>query len=327
MLGKWADGARLYLALLIGLLASACLFGQSAQNAKPQNAAAVSLQPPLPPMPLPPVDFRQLLAMNAAEREKVFATRTEPQRQTLLEKLHEYESLPPVEREARLCSLELRLYLLPLLQIPPSNRLERVEAVPQPDRKLVEERLQFWDRLPAEVQKEFLTNQLVLRYVFRPEPAPPTQGPKVPAHLHDKIEQGIEGWNRLPEAKRQEILENFRRLFELSDKEKAKVLDEFSDAERQRMQASLRTFEQLPKAQRERCVSGFQKFARLSPQERQQFLNNVEVWQRMSAADRRAWQSIVNRISMPEPPPPPPPMPRLPPPSPTSISTASTNNP
>src|SRR6185369_16893141 len=122
--------------------------------------------------------------------------------------------------------------LMPLLQVAPSNRVEWLEAVPFPDRKLVEERLQFWDRLPAEIQKEFLTNQLVLSYIIRPETTLPNQAAKIPGALRQQIEKGIAGWNVLPEPKRREILENFRRLFDLSDKEKARVLDEFGDTER-----------------------------------------------------------------------------------------------
>ena len=109
-------------------------------------------------------------------------------------------------------------------------------------------------------------------------------------------------WNRLPEQKRQEIKENFRRIFELSDREKAKVLHEMSEGERERMQKTLETFARLPKAQRERCVEGFQRFTELSPAQRQQFLNNAELWKTMNGEDRAAWRALINSISTPRPP-------------------------
>src|ERR1051325_7567036 len=103
--------------VMAALLAGLPLFAQPV----PTNG-----QQKLPPMPPTPIDFRKLLAMNAAERETVLATRTQQQRDVLIEKIREYESLPAAEREARLCSLQLRLYLRPLLEVPSSNRAERL---------------------------------------------------------------------------------------------------------------------------------------------------------------------------------------------------------
>ena len=312
--------------LLLLLIAATSVFAQSPPIAAQEKAAPL---PPLPPWPPAQKSFRQVLAMNAAEREQFLSTRTPEQRQILQERVREYEALPPLEREARLCSLGLRLYLRPLMEVPLTNRLERLAAVPQPERKLVEERLQFWDRLPSEAQAEFLTNEWLLRYILRPETSPQNQDQNVPNYVRIRIEEAIGGWNQLPGAKRREILENFKQIFEFSEKEKAKILDEFGDAERLRMQRTLEAFERLPKSQRERCVNGFQKFAGLTLQERQQFLSNVELWQRMDAKDRLAWRVLVGKISFPKPPPPPglndPPTPpqtlQLPPKRPAVVTT------
>ena len=322
----WVKACLLALAGLA--CASASVFAQ-----EPATAAASSGQklkaagPPLPPVPPPALNFRQLLSMNSAEREKVFATRSESQRQILQQKLREYESLPPLEREARLCSLDLRLYLRPLMEAPASNRVEQLELVPQPSRKLVGERLHFWDQLAPAVQSDFLTNEWILRYLFRPE-RPAGADPKPTPALREKLEKGMESWNQLPEQKRQEILANFRLIFEVSDKEKAKILNEFSDTERAHMQRALLTFERLPKGKRERCVNGFEKFAVLSAEERQQFLTNVELWRGMSAQDRLTWRSLVSRMASPKPPSPtglntPPPVPSL---HRRSLGLAQTNN-
>jgi uncharacterized protein DUF3106 len=273
--------------------------GQGAAIAGQQSTPEM---PALPPAPPPPIDFRKLLAMNSSDREKILASRTEQQRQVVLSKIGEFESLSPKDREARLCAVQLQLHLRPLLQVPSAKRLDRLAMIPEPDRKPVEDRLKFWDQLPREVQREFLTNEWLLRYVFRSEPPLPAPALKLPNSLQERIEKGIESWNRLPESKRQEILGNFQELFELSESEKAKVLNEFTEAERQRMQRTLQTFERLPKAQRERCLNGFQKFAGLSVQERQQFLSNVALWESMSSADRQAWQALVRKIATIQPP-------------------------
>src|SRR5437660_528901 len=134
------------------LVVAPTVFGQPVPTASPNKDAVI---PPLPPPHQPPISFRQVLLMDAAEREKFLATRSSWQREVLQEKLREYQSLPLLEREARLCTLGLRQYLRPLMEAPLSNRVERIAVVPQPDRKLVEERLQFWDKLAPEVQREF----------------------------------------------------------------------------------------------------------------------------------------------------------------------------
>jgi hypothetical protein len=268
--------------------------------------------------------------MDPAEREKVLATRTPWQREVLQGKLREYESLTPAERESRLCTLGLRLYLRPLMEVPLARRAERLAAVPQPERKVVEDRLRLWDQLTPAVQKEFLTNEWVLRFIFRPETGAPNQAGNMAPYVKKKIDEAIDGWNVLSQQKRQEIIENFKTLFEVSSREKARILEEFSAVERQRMQKTLETFERLPKEQRERCVNGFQKFAGLTLEQREQFLGNVERWERMSAQDRLAWRVLVNRMSVPKPPPtpagannPPPPPPFYRPTPPPEV--ASTN--
>jgi len=275
---------------LLLLLTTASLFAQTPSLPKPP--------PILPPLPPPPINFREVLAMKPAERQKVLATRSAGQRKVIEAKLCEYEALPAAEREARLCTLALRLYLRPLMELPLSNRVDRLSTIPQPDRNLIEERLQFWDNLEPQVQKEFLTNEWVLRFIT----APPVPTANLSPILRSKIEKAVGDWNQLAEPARSEILKNFQALFEFSAKQKVRILDEYSDTERKRMEQSLHNFERLDKAQRERCVNGFRKFAGLTVQEREQFLGNVESWEAMSAEDRKAWRALVNRISIPSPP-------------------------
>ncbi len=271
----------LFSVMLTGAMGAPSLSGQGLPAAGQKGTNAGRLLPPSPPLP---INFRELLAMSPAERERVLATRSPKQREVLQSKLREYEALPPLERESRLCTLQLRLYLRPLMEAPLSNRWERVAEIPQPDRGLVEKRLQVWDQLSPEVQRESLTNEVVLRCLFRPEP--PIPGPSG------------------PELKPQAILDKINQLLESSEKEKTKVLNEFTQPERQRMQKTLQAFERLSKTQREQCIRGFQKLA--------QFLSNVDYWQSMSSKDRQAWQGLIYRLSAPRPPQPAPPAPKLP---------------
>ena len=130
-------------------------------------------KPPAPPPPGPPLPFarspisffRELLAMNPAERIQALTNRTPELRTQILAKVREYESLKPDERELRLRVTELRWYLRPLMTAPATNRAAQLAMIPEPDRELVEDRLQEWDKLPPDVQKELLGIEPTLRYL------------------------------------------------------------------------------------------------------------------------------------------------------------------
>src|SRR6185436_7401202 len=81
----------------------------------------------LPPMPKMAVEhFRELLNLTAAEREEALAEKSPEQKRLLLAKLREYESLKPEERDLRLRLIQLRLYLVPLMKLPPSERRDKI---------------------------------------------------------------------------------------------------------------------------------------------------------------------------------------------------------
>ena len=49
--------------------------------------------------------------------------------------------------------LQLRCDLIPLMHLLPTNRTARLAAIPEDDRKLVEDRLREWDILPPDLRK------------------------------------------------------------------------------------------------------------------------------------------------------------------------------
>ena len=121
--------------------------------------------PPLPLAQSPISFFRELLAMNPAERKQALTNRSPEVRSSILAKVREYESLKPDERELRLRVTELRWYLRPLMTAPATNRAAQLAMIPGRNRKLVEDRLREWDKLPPEVQKELLANEATIRYL------------------------------------------------------------------------------------------------------------------------------------------------------------------
>ena len=304
----------------------------SANSTRPRPLASDIPMPPESPPPLPmsqsPISFfRELLAMSGAERKQALTNRSPEGRKLILAKVREYESLPPDERELRLRVTELRWYLLPLMTSPATNRPAELAMIPGANRKLVEDRLQEWDKLPPDVQKELLANQATITYLAEIEGRTPEQRRQmlqsIPPARRELLQSGINRWGSMPEDQRRKMLERFKGFFDLSAQEKQKALNTLSAPERRQIEQTLRTFGSLPPDQRSQVIRSFGKFAGLSLAERQQFLKSAERWKLLSPAERQAWREVVRRLPPPEPPdlPPMPPAPRAT----RSATTVATN--
>jgi hypothetical protein len=280
-------------------------------------------KPPTPPPPGPPLPFvqspigffRDLFAMNPAERIQALTNRTPELRAQILAKVHEYESLKPDERELRLRVTELRWYLWPLMTAPATNRAALLARIPAPDRGLIEDRLQEWDKVPPDEQKALLGMEPTLRYLTEINGLSDLQRTQlvnnIPPVRRKLLEEGIQQWASMPEAQRQKTLYRFKQFLDLTAAEKEKALRTLSESERRQIEKTLQTFGNLRPEQRAQCIRSFAKFASLSLEERQQFLKNAERWKQMSPSERQAWRQLVSRLP---PPLPPHPLPPLPPP-------------
>jgi hypothetical protein len=276
--------------------------------------------PPLPTAAKSPIDyFRDLLAANPAAREKLLAGKTNEHRRILEKNLSTFEALTPDERELRLRTMDLRYHLTTLLRTAPSNRLDRLKLVPERERPLIEARLQIWDELSSEDQKDALEDEQRIRIVTAIGSSSAHKEialTGVSSNQVRRIEEQLIRWQTLPAARRQQVQKNFTALFELTDTEKAKASQaaDLSDDERALMQKSLDRFQKLSPLQRSQCVLAFEKLAALSPVQRRQFLASAQEWQKMKPADRESWRKLVSKVPQLPPLPPglgQPPLPRV----------------
>jgi hypothetical protein len=303
--------ARFWIFPLLVCLAAAC---PAAENAPAAPSAATAIA--TPPLPQDMVQqFRELLKLTRPEREKALANRSPERRRDLMAKLREYEVMPPAERELKLRLVQLRMHLMPLMRLPPSERGGHLSLVPAEDRPLIEERLREWDKIPVDLQKEFLEHEGTIHYVLRMESSTPQQREQFlrsfPAERRQRLEQELVRWHGLPAESRSRMYSHFYDFFELDRKERDKTLRVLSEEERAQMEASLRAFDQLPAALRRHCLNSFHKFASMSAEERAQFLQNAARWEAMSAEERRTWRELVH--ALPPSPPLPPALMRVPP--------------
>jgi hypothetical protein len=297
----------------IGWLLCLSLWGQQPAaptagiNSAPSAAKPFSLQPPAPKSP---VDlFRSLLVMTPVERREFIAKRPPEFQKIISAKIQEYEGLKAEQRDLRLRVTELRWYLLPLLRSFSTNRSEKLTAIPDDYlRSLVEARLQEWDKLSPDVQKELLDNESTVRFYFELAARPPAQREQTVTNMtpavHDQLQSGIRRWQALNDDQRQEIVRHFYEFFDLTAAERDKTLKALSEIERSQIDQTLHTFDGLTPSLRAQCLRSFQKFAGLTPEERLQFLKNAERWERMTPSERQSWRNLVSAFSRQPPLPP-----------------------
>lgn len=311
---------KLGLAILVCILPA---FGLQAQLSNPAapgtvSAAATNLPPPLPPATTrPPVaTFRDLLAMTAPQRTAALSNRPPEIRNRILAKVREYKALKPDDCELRLKATELRWRMTQLINTPSTNRAVLLADVPADERKFIEARLQQWDLLPPDLQKETLENQALMNY-FMDQQGPRAVPPEIlPPGSNPGLQPGIARWQAMSESQREAVKSRFEAFFGLNEQEKANALKSLSDAERVQIQNTLNEFGNLTPEQRSRCVRSFDQFALMTMEERRRVLKNAEEWSKMTPSQRQSFRQLVNRLAM-EPPSPPglgaPPSPPLPP--------------
>ncbi len=276
------------------LLLPAGLLSQIPIPGEPINTLAVrDFQSPV-------AKLRQLLVMTPKEQQIFLANKSDEEKHEILAKVDVYKALRPDERELKLKATELRWYLRSFIDTPATNRATLLAAVPTRDRKLVENRLKYWDQLPEEAKKQLQTNQAAEIYFSLPVP----KRIFVLATNSEALQQAIQKLETMPEDQRQKILNSFHQIFELTSADKRKIMHQLPEAERQEMKRVLSQYENLPASQREICIESFEKFQNMSFEEQQQFLKNAERWRMMTPSERQQWKSLVEELSTSPPAPP-----------------------
>lgn len=245
-------------------------------------------------------DFRRLLAMSKEERENELADKPEGFRTMLQDKLKEYDALTPEEQELRIRSTELRFDLMSLLGASPERRTEKLERIPENRRDLVKARLEQWDALPAELKEEVLEHQSTLHYVIRldaaPEGAKEDIFAKMPPEYRERIKARIANINAKPEEQRKRMIDNFHKLFDLSEKDQQNILQKLDQEQREKMEKRLADYEKLPPDVRKQCMDSAHKFNKLSAEEKARFLEGAERWKTMSEEERNTWRNLIKQM-------------------------------
>jgi hypothetical protein len=292
-----------------GLVCVLCLSGLHAMAQATNQPGSKAGPPELPPEPAsvksPVAVFRELLNMDAAERTKALADRTEETRKRILAKIREYKSLKPDECELRLKVTELGYYLRPLMRTPATNRAAQIALIPAGYRELVQVRLVKWDQLTAAAQQKLLQNEAAIRAITEV-----SNGVSTNAIRSAMLRNTISNWNRLPPTDRQELTNNFDYFFQLKRTEIQRAVRILSKEEQAQIEATLQKFGKLSADQRAQCIQSFEKLAAMSATDRRQFFKNTERWEMMTPKEREDWRNLVETAPLLPPMNSPPPLPQ-----------------
>jgi hypothetical protein len=276
-------------------------------NSPAATPGRISIPSP-PPLKSPVESFRELLAMSSDELAKALAGKPAEQRQAILDKIREYKLFPPEESELRLQSTELRWYLLPAMEMSVSNRSQYLALIPERMRKLVEERLKFWDIHPPPMQKELLEKEHADRIYAQLQISTREQRTNIlaslPSDQRERLEAGYDRFRAMSEAERHKTFDGLSQFFNLTQVERQKILRNLSDTEVQQMQRMLTALGPLSEKRRMVCIQSFARFISMNAVERREFLNSAKRWDKMPDTEREAWRKLVSNV---------PPSPAMPP--------------
>jgi hypothetical protein len=246
--------------------------------------------------------FQRLLAMEEEERRRALSSKSETVGKYLQSELRKYEEMPKEERETSLQGLHVWYYVRELVKYPPEARTNALPLIPEVEREPVKARLRRWDKLPQDLQKEIMDNERTIRYVVQFEGLSRQEQKEIevtlPPSLRRTWDEKLEEWHAIPTERRQRIYAHFQKFFELSPKERARVLETLSQQDRDQAEKSLQVVQELEKLSpedRAACIESFKNFAETPPKSDQLYLRlkTMQRWKEMSTRERDVWKRLM----------------------------------
>jgi len=269
----------------------------------------------------PIVFFRGLLEKSPSERASALADRNDFQRRFILRKIAEYEAMDPGEAELRLKTTELRWYLKKLVRLEGRQRQAWLAGLEDSSRELLAARLNAWDTLSPAIQKGILEHEQTMEWVRKMDLATPEERTRMLAAQDPaervEMEVRLKEWRKFSDSERERITALFMEFFELSEKERARILVRLSGDELKSVVPVISRLEVMDESELRQYVAHFNQMAAMAPLSRYAYLNHARQWKILNRQQQSNWKGLV--VELPPLPPSPPGM--LPPPHP-SISVS-----
>ncbi|MCI0534009.1 MAG: coiled-coil domain-containing protein 180 [Verrucomicrobiales bacterium] len=239
--------------------------------------------------------FQRLLSLSAEERENELESKSDKERAFLRRELEKYDQMAKEDRETALQGLWVWYYVRELVKHPGEARANALNVIPETERKLVENRLLKWDKLPPDLQQEILANERTIRYVLELEGLSREEQKvaerRLPGSLRKIWDEKLQAWHELPTERRESIYAHFKRFSELSPRERSKVLETLSQQEREQAEKSLQVVQQIDKLSPEEqaaCLDSLGNFLETPPKSGKLYLylEQLQRWNEMSVQEK-----------------------------------------
>lgn len=281
-----------------GLLATGV---PAAVQSPPPVRSAVPGRPPLPAVQAPVATLQELMEMSPEARAQALAKKPEASRKIVEARLKEFDALTPEQRKVRLRLMQLRWELLLLIRSSPADRAQNLKLIREEDRPLINERLEYWDKLSPDLQRWALENEMMLSYFISGEARSTSELTNKLATLsfalREKLTNSMTQWGQFSSQQQRRIYEDFREVFGLAERERQRIVAQSlltgsTKEQREQIDTVLQLFEKLPRSQQEQWMTRFRKFTSMTMEERAQFLQNAERWATMPEKDKERWRQV-----------------------------------
>lgn len=237
-----------------------------------------------------PVDlFRHLIESSKTEREAWLSNQEDWRRKRISEGLAEFDQLSPEHKAKRLREMELRYFLLPLLNLHPDERTFALAQVPEHLQELAKEQLMMWDLLPETARQAALAREQWRKK--RPGSTEAEIAPLPPS-------KSLQSWNNLSETEKAEIKANFQSFFTLSTTSQSKTLSMLDQHQRRELESILNRLKNKSIEDRRKIVDYFIQFSKLDPIEKGTFIQKASTWQKMSPEERELWKEVIRQNTL-----------------------------
>ena len=187
-----------------------------------------------------------------------------------------------------------------LLDAPPEEREKAIASKPEKQREYIRAKVKEYAKLPVD-EREVRLQATELRWYLMPlmrTPAPQRkQGiASIPSGIRVLAEDRLREWDKLTPQVQQEVLESetavlyFARYEVANAEQRERMLKEFPENARRKMEQQLESWRGLPVEERLRLTSNFNRFFELSPVEQARVLGTL------SDAERRTMEETLKNF-------------------------------
>jgi hypothetical protein len=286
---------RSLIALALGFYLALGLLAQSRPALAPLRVALSGSADGSIPSPdqSPVTHLRRLLKAEPSERERLLQQHAASKRSFWERKINQYQAMDAGEQQRRLQEAQWHWYLMLVMRAPDPLRARLVEQIPIEDRPLIQDRLQAWQAMPEDLQRDILLHLPALQYFAR-------FAALKPAEQQQALAQGqpvaTQGWQSLDQPRQRSLFQTYQSFIGLEAQQQRQVLARIPIPQRMSLQERLVGMDHLSPELRRRCLEALDALKQMNAQEQVRFRQTALQWKDLSGDAMDAVRQVATRI-------------------------------